>query len=122
MMEIYRNKSKGGEGIHADLQYQPKLKNLNGIEALIGALGTKKLSAENLDKVATELPRLSYRIAVTGDLTRFAAGEGEGTLERTVGPDARCGARAGGVGAEEGCRRDSESCRIATELVHGMPS
>ncbi|HZZ78125.1 MAG TPA: cytochrome c [Gemmataceae bacterium] len=73
IMEIYRNKAKGGEGIHADLQYQPKLKNQNGIEALIGALASKKLNEANLDKVAVELPRLSYRIAVTANLTQVAA-------------------------------------------------
>jgi hypothetical protein len=73
MMEIYRNKAKGGEGIHDDLQYQPKLKNQNGIEALLGALAAKKLSDENLAKVEKELPRLSYRIAVTANLTQYAA-------------------------------------------------
>src|SRR5262245_35025229 len=44
LMVFFRNKSKGGEGLHADLQYQPKLANLNGIEALIGALSKKKLT------------------------------------------------------------------------------
>lgn len=73
MMELYRNKAKGGEGIHEDLQYQPKLKNQNGIEALIGALASKKLSEENLAKVEKELPLLAYRIAVTANLTRYAA-------------------------------------------------
>jgi hypothetical protein len=73
IMDLYRNKAKGGEGIHADLQYQPKLKNQNGIEALIGALATKKLNEANLDKVAVELSRLSYRIAVTAKLTELAA-------------------------------------------------
>lgn len=69
LMAIFRGKAKGGEGIHADLQYQPKLKNLNGIEALIGALATKKLSDANLDKVSKELVPLSYRIAVVGAVT-----------------------------------------------------
>jgi hypothetical protein len=69
LMEIFRNKSKGGEGLHADLQYQPKLKNLNGIEALLGALSAKKLSEDNLAKVEKELPRLAYRIAVVAAIT-----------------------------------------------------
>lgn len=73
MMEIFRTKAKGGEGIHEDLQYQPKLKNQNGIEALIGALAAKKLSEENLGKVEKELPLLAYRIAVTANLTQYAA-------------------------------------------------
>jgi hypothetical protein len=75
MMEIYRNKAKGGEGIHEELQYQPKLKNQNGVESLIGALAAKKLSEENLAKVEKELPRLSYRVAVTANLTQYAAPE-----------------------------------------------
>ncbi len=79
MMEIFRNKSKGGEGLHADLQYSPQLKNLNGIEALIGALAKKKLSDDNLAKVSKELPTLAYRIAVVSALTHeFAPAKGAG--------------------------------------------
>ncbi len=68
-MEVFRGKAKGGEGLHADLHYHPKLKNLNGIEAFIGAIAGKKLSEENLDKIAKELPNLASRIAVIGSLT-----------------------------------------------------
>ena len=68
-MTLFRNKAKRGEGTHPDLQYQPKLKNLNGIEALIGALGARKLNETNLNIVAKELPILAYRIAVLGTLT-----------------------------------------------------
>jgi hypothetical protein len=75
LMEIFRNKSKGGEGLPAELQYQAKLKNLNGIEALIGALGAKKLNDENLEKVSKELPLLAYRVAVVGVLTHESAPE-----------------------------------------------
>ena len=69
MMKLMFSKAKGGEGIHPDLQYLPKLKNLNGIEALLGALANKKLSDENLAKVSKELPPLAYRVAVIGALT-----------------------------------------------------
>jgi hypothetical protein len=75
LMEIFRGKSKGGEGISADLQYHPKLKNLNGIESLIGTLAAKKLSDENLAKVAKELPNLAYRVAVVASLTHEYAPE-----------------------------------------------
>ena len=75
LMELFRNKTKGGEGIHADLQYSPQLKNLNGIEALIGALAKKKLTETNADKVAKELPMLAYRIAVVGTVTHEMAPE-----------------------------------------------
>jgi hypothetical protein len=79
MMESFRNKSKGGDGLHADLQYHPKLKNLNGTEALIGALAGKKLSADNLNKVAKELPNLAYRVAAIGSITHeFAPTKGAG--------------------------------------------
>jgi len=69
MMEIFRGKAKGGEGIHPDLQYQPKLKNLNGIEALIGSLGKKLIAPGDLGKIAKELPNLSYRIATVASIT-----------------------------------------------------
>jgi cytochrome c556 len=75
LMEIFRNKSKGGEGIPADLQYHPKLKNTNGVEALIGALSSKKLSDENAEKVSKELPLLAYRVAVVGAVTHEMAPE-----------------------------------------------
>ena len=42
LMEIFRGKAKRGEGLHPDLQYQPKLKNLNGIEALISGWRPRK--------------------------------------------------------------------------------
>lgn len=79
VMEIFKGKSKRGEGLHADLQYQPKLKNLNGIEALIGALSNKKLSDDNLAKVHKELPLLAFRIAAVGSITHeFAPEKGAG--------------------------------------------
>ena len=39
------------------MHYHPKLKNLNGIEALIGALGSKKLSDENVSTAVADLLR-----------------------------------------------------------------
>lgn len=75
MMENFRGKAKGGEGLHADLQYHPKLKNLNGTEAFLGAIAGKKLSDENLDKIARELPSFAYRTAVMGAITRAFAPE-----------------------------------------------
>jgi hypothetical protein len=72
-MTLMRTKAKRGDGLPADLQYQPKLKNLNGSEALIGALAAKKLSDENLDKVAKELPLMGYRGALLGKLTHETA-------------------------------------------------
>jgi hypothetical protein len=75
MMENFRGKNKGGEGLHADLQYHPKLKNLNGTEAFIGAIAGKKLSDENLDKIAKELPNFAYRVAIMGAITHEFAPE-----------------------------------------------
>jgi hypothetical protein len=69
MMKMFLSKAKGGEGIHADLQYHPSLKNLNGIEALISKLAAKKLSDDNLAKVEKELSYLGYRLAVVASIT-----------------------------------------------------
>ena len=71
MMDLYAGKEKKGDGIHASLQYQPKLKNLNSIEGLLGSLSRKKLSDEQLGMVAEELPRLAYWIEKTAELTRL---------------------------------------------------
>jgi len=77
MMKAFLSKAKGGEGIHAELQYQPKLKNLNGVEALLSTLASKKISDDNLAKVSKELPLMAYRVAVMGSITyEFAPKKG----------------------------------------------
>lgn len=70
LMEIFRGSAKGGEGIHPDLQYLPKLKNQNGIEALIGTLAAKQIADANLAKIAKELPNLAYRVAAVASITQ----------------------------------------------------
>jgi hypothetical protein len=62
-------KARKGEGIHADLQYNDKMKKQNGIEALINALAAKKLTDANLGKMSKELELLGYRVATIGALT-----------------------------------------------------
>ncbi len=66
---VFASKTKGGEGIAPDLQYNTKVKNQNGIEALINALAARKLTAKNVAKVSRELELLGYRVAVIGALT-----------------------------------------------------
>jgi hypothetical protein len=70
VMDLLRPKAKGGEGLPAGLQYHPKLKGMNGGEALVNALAGKKLSETNVAKVSKELPLFAYRVAVIGAITR----------------------------------------------------
>jgi hypothetical protein len=67
-MMQFANKAKGGEGIHPDLQYNAKVKNQNGSEALINALALKKPSDANVAKMSHELELLGYRSAVIASL------------------------------------------------------
>jgi hypothetical protein len=70
LMDHFRTKKMGGDGIHPDLQSNIKLKGaLNGIEEKLRGLGMKELTAEGMKKEAKELELLAYRIAVTGALT-----------------------------------------------------
>jgi hypothetical protein len=69
MMKTFLGKGKKGDGIHPDLQYQVKLKNLNGIEALVSTLAGKKLTDENVAKLSKELPFVAYRLAAAGSIT-----------------------------------------------------
>jgi hypothetical protein len=69
VMMVFAGKAKGGEGIPAELQYNPKLKNQNGGEALINALSDKKPSNASVAKMAKELELFAYRTAVIGALT-----------------------------------------------------
>ncbi len=69
VMTLFASHAKGGEGVHPDLHYSPKVKNQNGSEALINALAAKKLTDANVAKMAKELELLGYRVAVIGSLT-----------------------------------------------------
>jgi hypothetical protein len=69
VMILLATKARMGEGIHADLQYNDKMKKQNGIEALINALAAKKLTDANLAKMSKELELLGYRVATMGALT-----------------------------------------------------
>ena len=69
VMNLLRPKAKGGEGLPAELQYNPKLKGQNGVEDLVTALAGKKLTDANVGKVAKELPLVAYRVAVIGAIT-----------------------------------------------------
>jgi hypothetical protein len=72
LMEHYKTKNKGGEGIHPALQSNIRLKGTqNGIEEKLRALSMKKLTDANLKKEADELALLGYRAAVVGELTYF---------------------------------------------------
>jgi hypothetical protein len=74
LMDHFRVKSKGGDGMHADLQSNVRLKGaLNGIEEKIRALTMKQLTAAAMKKEAKELELLGYRSAVVGSLTYFYA-------------------------------------------------
>jgi hypothetical protein len=69
VMNPLATREKGGEGIHPDLHYSAKVKNQNGIEALVNALASKKLTDANAAKMSKELELLGYRVAVIGALT-----------------------------------------------------
>jgi hypothetical protein len=70
LMDHFRPKAKGGDGIHPDLQSNIKLKGaLNGIEEKIRNLSMKEMNAAGIKKESHELQLLAYRTAVAGALT-----------------------------------------------------
>ena len=74
LMEHFRTKKKGGEGIPSALQSNARLKGaLNGIEEKLRSLSMKKLSDARVEKEAKELALLGDRAAVVGELTYFYA-------------------------------------------------
>jgi hypothetical protein len=85
MMNLLRIKAKGGEGTAEALQYNAKLKNLNNIEALIGALATKQLTDDNVAKTSKELELLAYRLAVMGSITHDNAPSDRVAKDQVVG-------------------------------------
>jgi hypothetical protein len=74
LMEPLHVKSKGGDGIHPDLQSNVKLKGTqNGIEEKLRNLTMKELNEAGMKKEAKELELLAYRTAVLGALTYYYA-------------------------------------------------
>lgn len=70
LMVMYNFKSKGGDGLHPDLQINKKLKTTqNSIEELIRTLARKAPEDEVLDKAAKELTLLAYRVACNAAVT-----------------------------------------------------
>jgi len=69
LMNLYRMKSKGGEGIATALQSTGPLKKQNGIEEKVRYLVRKKLTADKLATEADDLALLGYKMAVDGALT-----------------------------------------------------
>jgi hypothetical protein len=74
VMDHFSVKSKGGDGIHPDLQSNIRLKGaLNGVEEKIRSLTMKELKADVLKKEAKELELMAYQCAVVGELTYYLA-------------------------------------------------
>jgi len=69
LMEHYKTKGKGGEGVHPSLQSNIKLKGTqNGIEEKIRTLVLKKQTPAVLEKEADELALLASRAAAVGEV------------------------------------------------------
>ncbi|MCI0458117.1 MAG: hypothetical protein L0Z62_14230 [Gemmataceae bacterium] len=69
VMEHFKTKMKGGEGLHPLLQSNIRLKGTqNGIEEKIRNLAMKKIADAALAKEADELALMAYRAAVVGAL------------------------------------------------------
>jgi hypothetical protein len=86
LMEHFKVKMKGGEGIHPVLQNPLPLRTArNGIEEKIIILAKKPRPGTGLAKEADELALLAYRAAVVGELTSFyppPRGKGKGTPQQ----------------------------------------
>jgi hypothetical protein len=69
LMDHFRPKGKGGDGIDPDLQSNIRLKGaLNSVEDKVRALATKELTDAGMKTEAKELELLAYRIAVSASL------------------------------------------------------
>jgi hypothetical protein len=69
-MQPLRTFAQGGDGIHADLQSSGPLKNKNGIEEKLLALGRRAIKPAQLTKESAELALLAKKIAVLAQLAR----------------------------------------------------
>jgi hypothetical protein len=107
LMEFFKTKNKGGEGIHPALQSNIRLKGaLNGIEEKLRALSMKKLTDANMTKEADELTLLGYRMAVVGELTYFYTPKQKAKEWQDLSLDMR---NAGLALAEAAKKKDAEA-------------
>ena len=82
LMNTYRPKAKGGDGLAEALQFSRPLKSQNGIEELVRYLAKKKPPAAPLAKGSEELALLAYKLAADGSLTaEFAKTQAKGQAE-----------------------------------------
>jgi hypothetical protein len=112
IMTPLANKAKGGEGLPAELQYNVKLKKLNGTEALIVALSDKALSTTNAGKMAKELELTAYRVAAIGALTR-RRGPHKNKDDAKMWDDQSIIMRDAGVELADGARRKDTAAIVA---------
>jgi hypothetical protein len=69
LMDPFRPKAKNGDGIHADLQSNARLKGaLNSVEDKVRALAMKELTPASIKTEARELELLGFRTSVAGAL------------------------------------------------------
>ncbi len=116
LMEHFKPKAKGGEGIAPALQSNPRLKGaLNGIEAKLGMLAMKKLSEDKLKKEADELALLGYRAAVVGELTYLYTPK----MKAKEWQDLSLEMRDAGIALAEAAKRgDAEAVHKASESLN----
>jgi hypothetical protein len=82
LMNLYRPRAKGGEGIAPALQASEPLRKQNGIEEKVRYLGRKALKPAVMNKESKELELLGYKIATDGALTAaFAASQKDGARQ-----------------------------------------
>lgn len=106
VMILVATQARKGEGIHADLQYNDKMKKQNGIEALINALAAKKLTDANLGKMSKELELLGYRVATIGALTlRRGPGEKKKGVDDRLWDEQAVAMRDAAIEWAEGARK-----------------
>jgi hypothetical protein len=104
LMNAYRTKKKGGEGLPTTLQTTAPLKtSKNGIEEKLVYLNRKKMAKPALAKEADELALLGYKFAADGALTAtFAKAQPKGAKEWR---ELSVAMRDGGIALAEAARK-----------------
>jgi len=120
LMEHYKTKNKGGEGIPPALQSNVRLKGTqNGIEEKLRALSMRKLTDANMAKEADELALLGYRAAVVGELTYFYTPKKKAKEWQDLSLDMR---NAGVALAEAAQKKDAEAVLKASNSLNSSCS
>ncbi len=120
LMRPYMERTKGGDGLHPDLQVSARLKGTQEfVENLFSYIGRRPLRERYLDKVQKEMTLLGYRTAVSAELIEtFAPTKKRRDRDPAVWHSSSQEMREGGIALAKGAsKKDADAMNKAANKI-----